>query len=273
MKRDQLKDGSEVLVCRDGETIGMIAEERDGDQIEASLPVTGWQSVVPILLANRPALAVELLADDVSEDSPLQLDLDDDLRSLFWFATVARGMGNSRRILPLARGWAALPVKLRARWWERASSRRLVHSQILGRVQPTCSVFEQHVPEWLRNLARINHHRSLILGVAGARWNWATTPIGRTCVFQAGKDRGRGEAVLVISDCHISCRTAGDRSGSLALAAIDTLIAAQQEVLRDPKLAAAMRWEISGHDHLEMQDTLSAWRARLAPPSSDSRAA
>jgi hypothetical protein len=102
-------------------------------------------------------------------------------------------------------------------------------------------------------------------------WTSARTPLGSSCIAWTDDDEESPLACLAISNCGVQVSRANDPRLSLAKRAITMLIDGLGTIVDNPEIVDEVGWDATGHDAIEIHDTLQSWMRRLTSAAETAR--
>ena len=247
-------DEQQFIVSRKNSMIFLkVVEDFWFDEVEITFEL--WQLIVPI--AMDPEAADDLLALEPVDD--VSFDVTEDLRSLFRLSFLLSWYSPSPMTAKLAEAWNYVSMRKRLAWTCESSSDKPIHAQILGQVWPTAELFSRHVPVWLPWLLEATEE----VFQSDLFWTRAFTQLGTTCVaFLTDKPEDL-HACLALSSCPIKYELVDDENRLSASRAVEDLRKRLDMLNKNRVLAEAIDWRVTGHELLDMSDTLRVWQERI----------
>lgn len=267
MTADQSDEQKCFIVYRDQQTILMMMHDPQtwppsGEVVTCDV----WQSVIPIALASDPVLMADLMTIEVDES--LNVRFDEDVCSLYSLLTILAAVGSPTRAAEVARGWIKLPPETRERWWYLAECDKGIHAQVLGGASAGVVTLDSVVPDWLSKLVDVCRVQRVLTEDDELHWTWTKTPLGASCVAWTDDDDESPYACLAIADCNVSFARADDPDLLLAKGAITMLIDAVGAIMSNVEIADEVGLHLTGHEAMEILETLQAWMQNLEAAAS-----
>ena len=242
----------------------VLIDHSPGDALGCTVELDVWNATMAVLSAENRAAQARLtsLKPDHGGDGLPRVSVNEHVMSAFWLMTLFEHIQSCERAAEIARSWTKLPLAVRKRWWQQATSDAAVHAQLLGLGFPGACCLESVVPDWLPKLAGLTR-QSQVSRHRWVRWTFARTDLGASCIAWMDDDKMESQACLAISDCAVRFSRANDPDLALAKRAIEMLNDTLRVMIGNPELANLVAWQATGHELLEIESTLMVWMDRL----------